>query len=234
MRLVPLIAILSWFLGGILLGMIEVITLPSDPTYSTLLQLLPLVFLLVGAWFIVSQYQMLRVQLDRTSSRLKTVMGVGWVAVFGVDAGVASLNNIATVIFHTQLPYYYQGVSFAQKIIALMGIFTLGTVSGLLLKKNRESPNKLRAQYSSDFWEKPLTNIGFIALLLGLVLGLAQYWSPIVFAGFILLLAGAMLYPIGRITEKKIEPPDNDAGLTAEHLNRSFRFSIRRRISLFL
>ncbi len=214
--------------------MIEVITLPSDPTYSTLLQLLPLVFLLVGAWFIVSQYQMLRVQLDRTSSRLKTVMGVGWVAVFGVDAGVASLNNIATVIFHTQLPYYYQGVSFAQKIIALMGIFTLGTVSGLLLKKNRESPNKLRAQYSSDFWEKPLTNIGFIALLLGLVLGLAQYWSPIVFAGFILLLAGAMLYPIGRITEKKIEPPDNDAGLTAEHLNRSFRFSIRRRISLFL
>ena len=158
---------------------------------------------------------MLRVQLDRTSSRLKTVMGVGWVAVFGVDAGVASLNNIATVIFHTQLPYYCQGVSFAQKIIALMGIFTLGTVSGLLLKKNRESPNKLRAQYSSDFWEKPLTNIGFIALLLGLVLGLAQYWSPIVFAGFILLLAGAMLYPIGRITEKKIEPPDNDAGLTA-------------------
>ena len=215
MRLVPLIAILSWFLGGILLGLIEVITLPSDPTYSTLLQLLPLVFLLVGAWFIVSQYQMLRVQLDRTSSRLKTVMGVGWVAVFGVDAGVASLNNIATVIFHTQLPYYCQGVSFAQKIIALMGIFTLGTVSGLLLKKNRESPNKLRAQYSSDFWEKPLTNIGFIALLLGLVLGLAQYWSPIVFAGFILLLAGAMLYPIGRITEKKIEPPDNDAGLTA-------------------
>ena len=215
MRLVPLIAILSWFLGGILLGLIEVITLPSDPTYSTLLQLLPLVFLLVGAWFIVSQYQMLRVQLDRTSSRLKTVMGVGWVAVFGVDAGVASLNNIATVIFHTQLPYYYQGVSLAQKIIALMGIFTLGTVSGLLLKKNRESPNKLRAQYSSDFWEKPLTNIGFIALLLGLVLGLAQYWSPIVFAGFILLLAGAMLYPIGRITEKKIEPPDNDAGLTA-------------------
>jgi len=214
-RLVPLIAILSWFLGGILLGLIEVITLPSDPTYSTLLQLLPLVFLLVGAWFIVSQYQMLRVQLDRTSSRLKTVMGVGWVAVFGVDAGVASLNNIATVIFHTQLPYYCQGVSFAQKIIALMGIFTLGTVSGLLLKKNRESPNKLRAQYSSDFWEKPLTNIGFIALLLGLVLGLAQYWSPIVFAGFILLLAGAMLYPIGRITEKKIEPPDNDAGLTA-------------------
>jgi len=214
-RLVPLIAILAWFLGGILLGLIEVITLPSDPTYSTLLQLLPLVFLLVGAWFIVSQYQMLRVQLDRTSSRLKTVMGVGWVAVFGVDAGVASLNNIATVIFHTQLPYYYQGVSFAQKIIALMGIFTLGAVSGLLLKKNRESPNKLRAQYSSDFWEKPLTNIGFIALLLGLVLGLAQYWSPIVFAGFILLLAGAMLYPIGRITEKKIEPPDNDAGLTA-------------------
>jgi len=214
-RLVPLIAILAWFLGGILLGLIEVITLPSDPTYSTLLQLLPLVFLLVGAWFIVSQYQMLRVQLDRTSSRLKTVMGVGWVAVFGVDAGVASLNNIATVIFHTQLPYYCQGVSFAQKIIALMGIFTLGAVSGLLLKKNRESPNKLRAQYSSDFWEKPLTNIGFIALLLGLVLGLAQYWSPIVFAGFILLLAGAMLYPIGRITEKKIEPPDNDAGLTA-------------------
>src|SRR5437870_3263367 len=106
MRLVPLIAILSWFLGGILLGLIEVITLPSDPTYSTLLQ------------------------------------------------------------------------------------------------------------FSSDFWEKPLINIGFIALLLGLVLGLAQYWSPVVFAGFILLLTGAMLYPIGRITEK-FETPDNVAGETA-------------------
>src|SRR5437870_13857085 len=98
MRLVPLIAILSWFLGGILLGLIEVITLPSDPTYSTLLQSLPLVFLLVGAWFIVSQYQMLRVQLDQSSSRLKTLMGLGWIAVFGVDAGVARLTNMATII----------------------------------------------------------------------------------------------------------------------------------------
>jgi len=214
MRLVPLIAILSWFLGGILLGLIEVITLPSDPTYSTLLQLLPLVFLLVGAWFIVSQYQMLRVQLDQRSSRLKRVMGLGWIAVFGVDAGVASLNNMATIIFHTQLPYCYQGVSLAQKIIALMGIFILGMVSGLTSHQHRESPDKLRAQFSSDFWEKPLINIGFIALLLGLVLGLAQYWSPVVFAGFILLLTGAMLYPIGRITEK-FEPPDNVAGETA-------------------
>src|SRR5947208_2595082 len=139
MRLVPLIAILSWFLGGILLGLIEVITLPSDPTYSTLLQLLPLAFLLVGAWIIISQYQMLRFRLDRTSKRLKRVMGLGWIAVFGVDAGVASLNNIATVIFHTQLPYYYQGVSLAQKITALMGIFILGIVSGLTLHQHRES-----------------------------------------------------------------------------------------------
>ncbi|OLC61291.1 hypothetical protein AUH73_07655 [archaeon 13_1_40CM_4_53_4] len=175
---------------------------------------MPLVFLLVGAWFIVSQYQMLRVQLDQRSSRLKRVMGLGWIAVFGVDAGVASLNNMATIIFHTQLPYYYQGVSLAQKIIALMGIFILGMVSGLTSHQHRESPDKLRAQFSSDFWEKPLINIGFIALLLGLVLGLAQYWSPVVFAGFILLLTGAMLYPIGRITEK-FEPPDNVAGETA-------------------
>lgn len=144
---------------------------------------------------------------------MKGVMGAGWMAVFGVDAGVASLNNMGTIIFHTQLPYYYQGVSLAQKITALTGIFVLGAVSGLSLHQHGVSPDKLRAQYSSDFWEKPLTNIGFIALLLGLVLGLAQYWSPVVFAGFILLLAGAMLYPIGRITEK-FEPPDNDAGST--------------------
>ena len=44
-RLPNVIALLSWFAGGILLGLIEVIALPSDPVYSTLLQLLPLLFL---------------------------------------------------------------------------------------------------------------------------------------------------------------------------------------------
>ena len=56
-RLPNVIALLSWFAGGILLGLIEVIALPSDPVYSTLLQLLPLLFLVGGIWFIVSQYQ---------------------------------------------------------------------------------------------------------------------------------------------------------------------------------
>ena len=211
-RLPNVIALLSLFAGGILLGLIEVIALPSDPVYSTLLQLLPLLFLVGGIWFIVSQYQKLRALNDRTSSRIKTIMGIGWLAIFGVDAGVASLNNMATEIFNRQLPYYYQGVSLAQKTIALLGIFILGIVSSLSLRKHQEAQIKLPAHHPSDPWEKPLTNMGFIALLLGVVLGLAQYWQPVVFAGFVLLLAG-LLYPVGKLTEKNFALSDDEAGV---------------------
>lgn len=213
-RLADLIALASWFMGGVLLGVIEVIALPSDPLYSTILQLLPLLFLVGGVWFIVSRYQKLSVRIDRTSNRLKTLMGVGWFAILGVDAGLASLNNIATEIFHSQLPYYYQGVSLAQKIIALAGVFTLGIMSGLSLRKTPEPQVKLPAPHPANPWETPMTNIGVIALLFGVVLGLAQYWQPVVFAGFILLLAGILLYPIGRLTEKGIRLPVDEAGTT--------------------
>ena len=138
-------------------------------------------------------------------------MGFGWFAVFGVNAGVASLNNMATEIFNKQLPYYFQGVSLAQKIIALVGVFILGIMSSLSLLKNQESQIKPASHHSADLWEKPLTSIGFIALLLGVVLGLAQYWQPVVFAGFLLLLAGILLYAIGKLTEKNFGLHDGES-----------------------
>jgi hypothetical protein len=45
---------------------------------------------------------------------------------------------------------------------------------------------------------------------MGVVLGLAQYWLIVVFAGFILLLPGIMLYPVGRLTENTIAIPGDD------------------------
>ena len=136
-------------------------------------------------------------------------MDAGWIAVFGINAGLASLNNFSIVIFQLkQLPYYFQGVSLAQKIIALAGIFVLGTASMLASHEMRGSAPM--AQRRAEFWEKPLTNIGFVAILLGVVLGLAQYWSPIVYAGFFVLLAGAMMYLIGKWTESGIDSLEKD------------------------
>ena len=210
-RLVSVLAVLSWFAGGFLLSFIEIIKLPTDPAYSTLLQLLPLLLLVGGIWFVIFQYQRLGTQSNPSFGRLRKTMSFGWIAVFGVNAGVASLNNMSTEIFHSQLPYYFQGISLSQKIIALAGIFVLGISSIIAMRRDTET---LKApvveNVTSDFWEKPLTNIGFIALLLGVVLGLAQYWSMVVFAGFILLLAGVMLYPVGRLTEKNIAIPGDD------------------------
>jgi hypothetical protein len=209
-RLVSVLAVLSWFAGGFLLGLIEIIKLPTDPAYSTLLQLLPLLLLAGGIWFVISQYQRLGTRTGRSTSELRRAMSLGWIAVFGVNAGVASLNNMSTVIFHTQLPYYFQGISLSQKIIALPGIFVLGTASILVMRQRGETQRPATKRGSADFWEKPLTNIGFIALLLGIVLGLAQYWFTVVFAGFILLLAGILLHPVGRLTEKNIAMPGDD------------------------
>lgn len=207
---VSLIGIVSWFTGGVLLGLVEIIPLPKDPLYSVLLQLLPLLFLASGIWVVIVQYQKLGMRRSQSAGTLRKIMDGGWISVFGVNAGLASLNNFSIVIFQLkQFPYYFQGVSLAQKIVALTGIFVLGTTSVLA---NRE---KLRnsapmVQSRADFWEKPLTNIGFIAILAGLVLGLAQYWSPVVYAGFFVLLAGAMMYLIGRWTEKDFDAPEKD------------------------
>ena len=214
MRLsVSLIGILSWFIGGVLLGLVEIIQLPKDPVYSVLLQLLPLLFLAGGIWVVILQYQRLgMMRRSQSTSSLRKLMDAGWIAVFGINAGLASLNNFSIVIFQLkQLPYYFQGVSLAQKIIALSGIFVLGTTS--MLASRQKLPNSAPVvQPRADFWEKPLTNIGFIAILAGIVLGLALYWSPIVYAGFFLLLAGAMMYLIGKWTERDSDALEKEPG----------------------
>jgi hypothetical protein len=201
-RLVNALAVLSWFVGGILLGVIEIITLPKDPNYSTLLQILPLLFLAGGIWFVFSQYQTIGGRSDRRAILLRMVMTIGWFAVFGIDAGVASINNIATQVFRTPLPYYYQGVSLAQKIVALTGVFVLGITAFLASRQLPRSPGNLGQPTRRDFWERPITSLGFVATSIGVILGLAQYWYAVVFAGFILLAAGVMLYLVGILTEK--------------------------------
>lgn len=206
MRLsVSIISILSWFTGGVLLGLVEIIQLPKDPLYSVLLQLLPLLFLAGGIWVVILQYQQLGVRRSQSASSLRKTMDGGWIAVFGINAGLPSLNNFSIVIFQLkQLPYYFQGISLAQKIIALAGIFVLGTAS-VLASREKIDTSATMVQRRTDFWEKPLTNVGFIALLAGIILGLAQYWSPFVYAGFFLLLAGGMMYLIGRWIERDVD-----------------------------
>jgi hypothetical protein len=129
-------------------------------------------------------------------------MILGWFALFGVDAGVASVNNMSIEIFRTSIPYYFYGVSLAQKLIALAGIFVLGGSAIRVSRRSPASQEQRSPEELTGFWDKPVTGVGFITLLLGVVLGLAQYWSTLVFAGFILLIAGAFLYPIGKLTEK--------------------------------
>lgn len=197
-----ILAVLSWLVGGALLGLIELITLPKDPNYSTLLQVLPLLFLAGGICFIFSQYQSIGERTDPMATRLRFVMTLGWFAVFGIDAGVASINNIATQIFHTSLPFYYQGVSLAQKIIALGGVFGLGGASLLAWRRLPTTPSSPNQRSPRDFWEQPLTSLGFVAVSLGVVLGLAQYWYPVIFAGFILMVGGAILLLVGTLNEK--------------------------------
>ena len=145
-------------------------------------------------------------------------MDAGWIAVFGINAGLASLNNFSVVIFQLkQFPYYFQGVSLVQKIIAVAGIFFLGTAS--LLARREVLRNSARVvPRRADFWEKPLTNIGFIAFLAGVVFGLAQYWSPIVYAGFFLLLAGAMMYLIGRWIERDVGTLEKEPGTGSQRI----------------
>jgi hypothetical protein len=205
MQLVASLGLVSWFAGGILLGLIEIITLPVDPITSTLLQLSPLLFLIGGIWYILSKFQQLAGSKSN-SGRLRKVMTAGWAALFGVDAGVASINNMSTQIFHASIPYYFQGISLAQKLIALTGIFVLGTAA--VVVSFREAGNETKKSSNENlrgtFWDKPISGVGFVSLLLGVVLGLAQYWYAVVFGGFILLLAGAMLYPIGRLIERDV------------------------------
>ena len=204
--------IMSWFAGGMLLGLVEIIQLPKDPLYSVLLQLLPLLFLAGGIWVVILQYQQLGIRGSQIARSLRKLMDAGWIAVFGVNAGLASLNNFSIIIFQLkQLPNYFQGVSLAQKIIALAGIFVLGTASAVARREMRTSAPM--AHRRADFWDKPLTNTGFIAILTGVVLGLAQYWSPIVYAGFFVLLAGAMMYLIGKWTERGTDSPEKESGM---------------------
>ena len=205
MQLIASLFVVSWFTGGVLLGLIETITLPVDPISSTLLQLLPLLFLIGGIWYIMSKFQLVA-DSKSDSGRLRKVMTFGWIALFGIDAGVASINNMSTQIFNSPIPYYFQGVSLAQKLIALTGIFVLG-LSAIVISRRKgdnEPKDHLNENWRVSVLDRPITTVGFITVLVGVVLGLAQYWYALIFGGFVLLLAGAMLYPIGRLMEKDL------------------------------
>ena len=203
-----ILAIISWFVGGALLGLIEIMALPADPNYSTVLQLLPLLFLAGGIWFIFANYRATERRDDGAARRLRIVMTMGWIALFGIDAGVASINNMATQIFHTSLPFYYQGISLAQKIVALGGVFGLGGASLLVWRRMPTKLNNPNPPSRRDFWEQPLTSVGFVSLSLGVVLGLAQYWYPVIFSGFILMVGGAILLLVGTSTERSSTESD--------------------------
>ncbi|OLD44584.1 hypothetical protein AUI51_01580 [archaeon 13_1_40CM_2_52_4] len=95
----------------------------------------------------------------------------------------------------------------AQKIVALIGVFVLGVAAFLALERLPRDPGNLGPPTHRDFWDRPVTSLGFVAIVLGVVLGLAQYWYAIVFAGFILLVAGVMLYLLGMLTEKTYTAP---------------------------
>ncbi len=95
----------------------------------------------------------------------------------------------------------------AQKIVALIGVFVLGVAAFLALERLPRDPGNLGPPTHPDFWDRPVTSLGFVAIVLGVVLGLAQYWYAIVFAGFILLVAGVMLYLLGMLTEKTYTAP---------------------------
>ncbi len=164
---------------------------------------------------VIAEYQKLSEIRDLKAAYLRRLMEAGWFAVLGVNAGIASLNNMVTEIFHRQFPYYYQGVSVGQKATGIAGIFVLGVVSILAMLMHRKFSERLVAHPSLGFWEKPLTNIGFIAVLIGVVAGLAQYWLMIVFAGLILLIAGASLYLVGRLTESSVPLPDEETDTSA-------------------
>ena len=151
----------------------------------------------------VYEYKRVRATRDEHSNLLRRAMDLGWVAVFGVNVGLASLNNFATVLFHSQLPYYFQGVSTAQKIIALAGIFVVGASSIIAELRLKEKPS----QEPADLSDRPVTGLGFILTLLGLVLGLAQYWNIVVFLGFVLAVAGVLLYLAGKIAEPPFMKP---------------------------
>jgi hypothetical protein len=106
----------------------------------------------------MSQYRKLGMQSNHSSYSIRNAMSLGWIGVFGVNAGIASMNNMSNDILHTQLRYYFQGISLAQKIIALTSIFVLGVTSILASHQPTETPRAPVAQQPADFWEKPLTN----------------------------------------------------------------------------
>ena len=58
MQLIAILTLISWFTGGVLLGLIEIITLPTNPTVSTIFQLLPLPLLLGGIWYVLTKFQL--------------------------------------------------------------------------------------------------------------------------------------------------------------------------------
>jgi hypothetical protein len=151
-----------------------------------------------GFLYIFSEFTRLSAANDALSKRLANMMVIGFVPFFGFGVAIPNSYRIAFDAFNVSLPY---DVSLHYLLIAgeLGGKLIMGLAAVFAREVGTsEVPEPERPQSIRSWLREGLERIGISLIIIGFVIG----FGVTAFAAFVLIIGGAIIWPIGYIIRK--------------------------------
>jgi hypothetical protein len=151
-----------------------------------------------GFVYIFSEFARLSDASDAFSKRVVRMMVIGFIAFFGFGVAIPHSYRIAFDAFNVNLPY---DPSFHYLIIAgnSAGKIIMGLAAVFAREVGpSEVPEPAGAQSVRASLREGLELIGFSLIMIGFVIG----FGVTAFAAFVLIIGGAIIWPIGYIIRK--------------------------------
>jgi len=151
-----------------------------------------------GFLYIFGEFARLSAASDAFSKRVVRMMVIGFIAFFGFGVAIPHSYRIAFDAFNVNLPY---DPSFDYLLIAgdVGGKIIMGLAAVFAREVGPpEVPEPERAQSIRAWLREGLEPIGFSLIIIGFVIG----FGVTAFAAFVLIIAGAIIWPIGYLVRK--------------------------------
>jgi len=193
------IALIFYFASSLLQSVTSAFFSRSTTFIGSLtLDVLLLLMLIPGAVYILGEYTRISGANSSSLKRLSKMMEIGLVAFIGFGLAIFRVYDIAYYAFQIALPYP-PILNYVQNAGALGGELAMGIAAVFARDVGPSYVEEPEVSQSMRIWlMEVLEPLGFMLVMLGLALGI----GVTALAAFFLIIAGAILVPVGYLVRK--------------------------------
>jgi len=192
------VALSSYFGASIIEPVLSILYPNPSFTVNLVANLVLALAWIPGFLYIFSEFARLSTASDAFSKRVVRMMVIGFIAFFGFGVAIPHSYRIAFDAFNVNLPYdrslHYLlivGDSGGKIIMGLAAVFAREV-------RSSEVPEPAGAQSIRAWLREGLEPIGFSLIMIGFIIG----FGVTAFVAFVLIIGGAIIWPIGYMIRK--------------------------------